>query len=471
MPAHRKLVCLLTACLALGAGAGATAQVASASRTETVYFEAPRDLLNSTTRPHALAQLKSLGVHALRIVVYWHGVAPSPNSARRPSFDASNPNNYSWGQYDLLVGAAQHLGWPILMTVSGPVPRWATASRRDTVTRPKDSEFKQFMTAVGRHYGSAVGVFSIWNEPNHPAFLDPQYVHGVPASPMIYRGLWEAGYAGLKAAGLQNPQVLMGETAPTGTGRDVAPLAFLRGALCLTSHYRKPSSCAELPVAGYAHHAYTKPAGPFYRPPNRDDVTIGVLSRLTRALDLAARAHAVPAHLPVYLTEFGIQSKPNKFLGVSVAQQAEFDAISEHIAWSNPRVVAFSQYLLRDDPLGGPPGSGITGGFIGFQSGLEYVNGKAKPEYVGFAVPLSVSRRGSGFSLWGLVRPAAGATHVDVLVQDAGSHSYRVLAANVATDARGAWSLVSNDRRGKSWRVRWTEPNGHAITGPPIRAY
>ncbi len=36
--------------------------------------------------------------------------------------------------------------------------------------------------------------------------------------------------------------------------------------------------------------------------------------------------------VPIYLTEFGVQSHPNKYLGVSVAKQAEFDAIAEHIA-------------------------------------------------------------------------------------------------------------------------------------------
>ena len=64
--------------------------------------------------------------------------------------------------------------------------------------------------------------------------------------------------------------------------------------------------------------------------------------------------------MPIYLTEFGVQSKPNRELGVSVAKQAQFDAIDEHIAWSNPRVAAFSQYLLKDDPLGGSAGSSVT---------------------------------------------------------------------------------------------------------------
>src|SRR6185312_3982557 len=149
----------------------------------------------------------------------------------------------------------------------------------------------------------------------------------------------------------------------------------------------------------------------------KNDVTIGVLSRLSGALSLAARAHAVTSNLPIYLTEFGVQSKPNRFLGVPASQQAEFDAIAEKIAWSNARVAAFSQYLLVDDPLGGKPGSSVNGGTIGFQTGLEFLGGKPKPLYHAWPVPLVVSKTRHGYSLWGLVRPATGATKLTVLVQ------------------------------------------------------
>src|ERR1019366_9018734 len=88
---------------------------------------------------------------------------------------------------------------------------------------------------------------------------------------------------------------------------DVAPLTFLRGALCLNAKYRKSGSCTPLTAVGYAHHAYTTAAGPLYRPRKADDVTIGVLSRLSRALSLAAGAHGVTSNLPIYLTEFGVQ--------------------------------------------------------------------------------------------------------------------------------------------------------------------
>ncbi len=476
----RMLLCVLVAAM-LTAGAGATQ--ASASHGELTYFEGSADLLSARTRPHVLAQLRSLGVKALRVELYWNDVAPNPTSATRPHFEATNPAGYHWGQYDLLLAEAQRLHWPVLLTVTSPVPRWATSNRKAPyITRPDDLDFQEFMTAVARHYGSEVSLYSIWNEPNHPAFLLPQFnSNGTPASPRIYRGLYQAGYAGLQAAGIAHPPLLLGETAPTGYDtvnvhregakallHDVAPLAFLRGALCLNGRYQKSGSCGPLSAIGYAHHAYTNAAGPSYVPPERDNVTIGVLSRLTRALDLAARAHAIPAHLPVYLTEFGVQSKPNRYLGVSVARQAEEDAIAEHIAWSNPRVAAFSQYLLKDDPLGGAPGASVHGGTIGFQTGLEYLSGARKPLYFGFPVPLAVFKRGHGFSLWGLVRPAAGVTNVTLLVQPKGSRRYRVLKT-VATDSLGYWSL-SSSTQGAHWRVRWTSPTGVKYEGPPIGA-
>ena len=58
------------------------------------------------------------------------------------------------------------------------------------------------MTAVARHYGSEVSLYSIWNEPNEPAYLTPQWSSsGKPVSGRIYRGLYQAGYAGLQAGG------------------------------------------------------------------------------------------------------------------------------------------------------------------------------------------------------------------------------------------------------------------------------
>ena len=466
-----------------GALAGTPAP-ALASHGEAVYFEGSTDLLSASTRPHAITQLQALGVKALRVELSWYDVAPGQKSATKPSFDATNPASYSWGEYDALISEAQRLHWKVLLTVTSPVPRWATSNgQAPYVTSPDDLDFEQFMTAVARHYGSEVSVYSIWNEPNHPAFLRPQFSSkGQPASPRVYRGLYQAGYAGLVAGGIAHPQVLMGETAPFGYDtvnvrkegskallHDVAPLAFLRGMLCLNAHYKKSGSCGPLQTAGYAHHAYTLPAGPYYRPPEADDVTIGVLSRLTNALNKAAAVHAIPAGLPVYLTEFGVQSLPNKELGVSLSQQAQFDAIDEHIAWSNPRVAAFSQYLLKDDPVGGRAGSSVSGGVIGFQTGLETVKGSPKPLYYSWPLPLTVTKHGHGFSLWGLVRGATGSTKLTVLVKRKGAKKYATLKT-VTTNGQGAWSFNSSTK-GVAWRVRWVSPTGVKYEGSPIAAY
>jgi hypothetical protein len=467
----RALSALLVACAALGAGAPSAAV---ASHSQAMFFEAPHDLLGSAgTRHKTFVQMQALGVKALRLELHWHDVALGANSARRPHFDATNPASYRWGSYDAVLLEAQRLKWQVLLTVTAPVPRWATSNRKAPyITRPGDKQFEEFMTAVGRHYGSLVSVWAVWNEPNIAGWLLPQWnSNGTPASPRIYRGLFQAGYQGLKAAGITSPKMLFGETAPFGVDRvsnarrearsEVAPLAFLREALCLSSQYRKAATCGKLPVYGYAHHPYTYPAvqGVFYRPPERDQVTIGSLSRLSNALDLAARAQAIPAHIPMYLTEYGVQSKPNQ-LGVSLTQQVEYDAASEKIAWNNPRVVAFSQYLLTDEA----PHGGLTG----YRTGLETQRGGLKPLYFGFPIPLVVSRQGSGFSLWGLVRPATGVAKVRVLVKSNGSRGFRTLKI-VSTTSSGYWSLHSSTQ-GTSWRVSWRSPSGKVYTGPPIGA-
>ena len=473
----RRLAWTLAAALTLAAGVAAVPAPALASTGQTTYFEAPTELLSAKLRPAALATLQSLGVHALRIVMYWQNVAPSPNSATTPKVDLTNPANYAWGQYAAEIAAARQLHWPVLLDVSGPVPKWATAAHRDHVTRPGPLAFQTFMTAVGREFSSQVSLWAIWNEPDHPFFLLPQFnSNGTPASPLIYRALWQSGYTGLQAAGIKSPKVLIGDTAPTGyehtTGsHDVAPLTFLRGVLCLDSHYHKASTCSALPAYAWAHHAYTIPAGPYYQVPDPNDVTIGSLGRLTRALDLAARAGAIRAGMPIYLTEFGWQTRPNRFLAVSAANQAVFDAVSEHIAYSNSRVAAFSQYLLRDDPVGGPPGSSVNGGYVGFQTGLEYINGSPKPLLYGFRLPLTVARRGSGYSLWGLVRPATGVTRVQVLVLHKGSRKSVSLARSVATNSHGYWTLHTSARNAVSFAVRWRSPSGTLYTGASITPY
>jgi hypothetical protein len=150
---------------------------------------------------------------------------------------------------------------------------------------------------------------------------------------------------------------------------------------------------------------------------------------------------------------------------VSLSTQAEDAAISERLAWENPDIAAFSQYLLRDEHS--------HGRYAGYRTGIEKPNGSPKPSYYGFALPLTVTREAakgaSGFLLWGLVRPTTGATDVRILIKPSPSPGYRTLGV-VSTDASGYWKLRSSVR-GLDWRVSWRSPSGKVYTGPAIAAF
>jgi hypothetical protein len=441
---------------------------ASASPRQIVTFEAPRELLSASSRDATLDQITSFGVTHVRQLVYWRDYAPDPDSKTKPSFDASDPNAYpadKWDNLDGLIAAAKAKNVQVALTLTGPVPKWATKSKKDKLTDPDPKEFGAFATAIGRRYGADVTTWSIWNEPNQPQFLKPQYKSGKPESPKLYRKLYQAAYAGLRATPENaGDTILIAETSPRGNENVVHPLAFLRGMLCLDSKYRKSKSCGGLEADGYAHHAYTTSAGPRFKPANKDDVTIGVLSRLTSALGKAADAGALPEHLPVYLTEFGIQSTPDKVSGVSLAKQAAYMAIAEHMAYVNPRVAAFSQYLLSDDP---PRSEGYKYG--GFESGLRSADGKTKPAYEGFRLPLAVEVYGADDVLWGLVRPQRAVSKVTIERKPKGA-SWRTLKT-LDTTATGVYSVKTSHKSGQTYRVKWTAPDGKTSTGPAVQGY
>src|SRR4051812_37886141 len=456
----RRALLLLLACLALPA-------CAQASSTMSVTFEAPRDLQDPATRDGAFDQIASLGARSLRVILYWNDVAPDRDSATKPSADLTDPASYDWSKYDPILAGAKDRGWSVLLTVTGPVPTWATAAKKGHVTRPSTKEYQAFVTALARHYGAQVNLWSVWNEPNHPDFLGPQYStkgHR-PLSPGIYRQLFLAAWRGLRAGGQGTDKLLMGETAPTGTGKVVAPLTFLRGALCLDSRYHKRKGCSNLPADGYAHHAYTTRLGPFYKPQGPNDVTIGVLPRLVRALDRAGAAGAVKRGLRIYLTEFGIQTDPpDHIYGVPPTRQPEYYAISQRLAWKPSRVKSFSQSLLPDDT------AAALGGFGGFESGLRFADGRIKQAgFDGFRLPLAAVRTAGHVTLWGRVRPATAPTTVDVLYADKGKGFRRLRTKK--TDKHGVWQFKATWRKGRRWRARWTAADGTVFTGPPIRSY
>ena len=456
---HITLRVTLIAMLALLACAPA----APASQSQTVTFEAPRDLLGSKNRAKTFAELDSLGVRSLRIVLYWKDVAPGSLARVRPVFDATDAAAYNWAKYAPAIEEANRRGWSVLLTISGPVPIWASNGATSETYDPRPKEFQSFVTAVSRRFSKHVTRYSIYNEPNHPKFLTPQYdANRNPVSPKLYRGLVSAAFKGLAANSDTRP-VLMGETSPRGTKDGIAPLRFLREALCLDDAYKRRPECELFPISGWATHPYTGKT-PFLRRVPKDDVTIGTLSRLTKALDKAAAAGAVRGGLPVYLTEFGMQSKPDPNFGLAPLRQAEYRSIGEEIAWKNPRVASFAQYLLRDDL---PRKGKKSERFGGFETGLRHSNGKIKPSLAGFRLPMTVTRKGSRAAVWGLVRPGTGKRTVVLQFSDGGK--WRKVMT-VSTDVNGYWAANAAMKRGRKWRVR-AAVGKQTFTGPATRAY
>jgi hypothetical protein len=357
-------------------------------------------------------------------------------------------------------------GIDVMLTPTGPVPKWATKAKKDNLTRPNAKLFGQFVTALARRYGAQVTTWSIWNEPNQPQFLLPQYRKGKPYSPRLYRSLYQAAYKAIrKVSGNRKDKILIGETSPRGNVHIVFPLDFLRGVACLNGKYRKVRKCARLKTDGYAHHAYTTRSGPRWVPPDKDDVTIAVISRLVRALDRAGKAGGLPKRLKIYLTEFGIQSFPDKISGVSLERQPAYYAIAEHSAYVNSRVALISQYLMRDDA---PRSSGYR--YRGFESGLRRSDGRKKPAYNAFYSPLAVERYGKRDVLWGRIRPRLERQKVTIEARLKGSKKWTKLRT-LNTTSRGVFGLTARHRKGQAYRVRWESTTGRSRVGPAIRSY
>jgi hypothetical protein len=444
---------------------------ASASSKQVMTFEAPTQLLDDGAREATLDEIQAFGVNQVRALVYWRDFSARERSRKRPRFDRSDNAAYpagTWDRLDRLVDSIQRREMTIQLTLTGPVPKWATKKKRGYVNDPSAKEFGKWAHAVATRYGDRVDLWSIWNEPNQPQFLLPQYDdRRRPVSPRIYRGLYVAAERALHAVpGNARDRVLIGETSPIGDEAIVAPLAFLRGVLCLDDDYRKVGRCANLRIAGYAHHAYPTRRGPLAKPSSPDSVTIGALERLVRALDRAARAGVVRPRLPIFLTEFGVESRPDLVSGVTLARQAQELAIAERMAFANPRVRAFSQYLLRDDP----PVEGVPEAqrFPGFETGLRFSDGREKPSYAGFLLPLAVKQFGASDVLWGRVRPAPAVTAV-TLERNRG-RGWRAFRTQT-TNPSGVYGLRVPHRARQRYRVRWTAPDGTVHTGPPIRPY
>jgi hypothetical protein len=412
------------------------------------------------TAQRAVDEWAANGVDTVRIFALWRRHAP----ARKPrGFDPDDPGdpNYNWVALDDAVPRVRAAGMSVTLTVTGPGPNWTSAAprRRRPAYKPRPAAFAAFAEAVARRYGAMVDRYILWNEPNISAWLAPQASctrrRCVPVSPHLYRGLARAAYPAI-AENDPVAQIVIGSLSPRGqrlrnANTVMRPLLFLRRFGCRSDSWRRLTTggCRRFRPAtgdGFAIHPYSGRIAPERRHPNPDDVGLAQISSLTSTLDRLQRRRGIRSttrRLGIYVDEYGYQTNPpDRIAGISPRTQAAYLHRAAYLAWRHPRIRLFTQYLWRDEPRSGRS-------FAGWQSGVRYAGGRAKPSLARFDTPFALDA-GRG-RLWGQVRP--GGPHT-VTVQRRRRGGRWATLATPATDARGYWTLRRRISRGLYYRFR-----------------
>jgi hypothetical protein len=375
-------------------------------------------------RDQTLRQMKAMGVDYVRVTLLWSVVADGAQStpARKRHFykrGANNPKAYprlNWDRYDQLVRACKTLGIGVYFDITGPGPAWGmtkpprSQARNRRTWKPKPRQFYKFVQAVGTRYNGTyhdenyghgalprVSFWSLWNEPNQGGWLTPQWWKGQPYAPRLYRDLYFFGHRALESTGHAKDVILIGETAPIGsdartTRSPIRPKPFINALLCIGT---TDPGCSDfdkygpLQATAWAHHPYTKKLAPNQRDPNPDDITMANIADLPALLDnAAATTNHIVSGLNVVSSEFGYETNPpDPYQGIPLETQANWINLGDLLAWQQPRVMANTQFLLRDVPPLRNHKVGSKAYWFTYQSGLFTQNGQAKPAAQAYSFP------------------------------------------------------------------------------------
>ena len=302
----------------------------------------------------------------VHVLADWSQIAPEKPAQ---PLDGDDPV-YNLTDLDALVRTAPRYNLQVMITVSG-TPKWANGGKTPNVPPTNVANLTQFAQMLAARYNGlhagfgSVSRFTVWNEPNLEQFLKPQFDRKKIVSPQIYEKLYMAAYKGIKAG---NPlaEVAIGSTSnrgrnrPTDKSGSVAPATFAR----LLSQENK-----NLPFAAWATHPYPTETrlGPKQRVayPN---VTMTRLEQFGKSLE-----QWYGRRVPIWVTEYAEQTRPEYPGGVSYAQQAADAQLALEMAAENPYVEMFVWFVMRDS-------TDRT-----WNSGLITKRGTKKPSYATFA--------------------------------------------------------------------------------------
>ena len=389
--------------------------------TDDVYFEAP-----SVQGPW-IQRTVAAGAKIVLLDVYWSGAAPK---VRAPGFDATNPADpgYDWTEADYAIRALAQSGVQVALMITD-APQWAEGPHRPSSAAPGTWEpnataYGQFAQAIARRYSGsfpdpqhpgatlpAVRYWQAWAEPNLYLHLAPQWARSggrlVPASPVIYRSLLNAFYAGIKRVNPRNSVVTAG-TGPFGDspgGQRMSPALFVRELLCLHGSALRPERCpnpAHFDIL--AHHPYEVGA-PTTKALNVDDVSAPDLGKLTRPVRVAVRLGRALPRGPkrFWVTEFSYDSNPPNPQAVSTDTQARWLEESFYVFWRQG-VDTVVWYLIRDQ-------APIPDYASAYESGVYLRDGTPKPSLEAFRFPFLIEPKRGTATAWGRA-PSAGVLQI-----------------------------------------------------------
>lgn len=479
-----------------------------------------------------LATLRSLGVGVVRVSLQWRTLVPEPESSRRPrTFRAADPDAFpldNFKRYDEIVRDAQADGMSVEFVLTGGAPSWAVGADAPAggpypQWKPSASDYGRFVEAVGRRYSGqyrprglfsplpAVHFWELWNEPNFGQDLAPQATRGssVSTAPHMYRALVDAGWSALQRAGHGHDTVVIGslsfrgfKSPPTrrfpeglpGKFSTTKPLQFVRTLYCVDARYRplrgQAAALTECPAttagsrrfrprhpglfaaSGFGIHPY-----PFNQPPTKVDskdpdyVEFDEIPHLAAALDRLQRIYGATRRSPIYNTEFVYITRPpnnSAHYGshfVSPPTAATYMNWAEYFTWRNPRIATTMQYLLYD------PSPELSG----FATGLILHDGKHKPTYDAYRLPLYLPvpriRHRHSIEVWGCVRPAHYASldtngtsqRVHIQFRRGRHEPFRTIQIVTITNVRGYFDVRVAFPATGSVRLAWTYPSGSTI--------
>ena len=294
------------------------------------------------------------GSTIIRLLVQWNLTAPQRPANPSDPFDPA----YVFDDVDEAARTAQATDQEVMLTISG-TPRWANGGRNPNVMPRNLNDFTAFARAISARYSGRftgypfIRFWAVWNEPNLNLFLTPQFnSKGKSVAPANYARLYAAAYAGIKAG---NPlaKVAIGETSARGRDRRVPGVSDTHSPGRFAELVAKANP--RLKFSAWSHHPY--PFNPNSKPnalvkwPN---VSLASLPRFNQEL----RKWFKRKSLPIWITEYGHQTKPPDAFGVSYATQTKYIQQSIAIVKKFSFVQMFIWFVYQDDQ-GQPWESGL----------------------------------------------------------------------------------------------------------------